>query len=244
MKFRFMVIGGPAEGYIHRCLSSILEQKNPNWTAEVVLDPVGDKTYEQAKTHECPKLRVRLNEKRMYALPNLMKARNLLSPDPEDVLITLDADDWLYTPYALDVLGAYYAMRETWLTHGSWVSFPNPADNTNNAPYSRQDFSVGIRKVPFRASHLRTFKAKLWDAIDKEHFKDAEGKYFQTAWDLAFMFPMLEMAGFDRVRFIQHDLLMYNQETPFNDGKLYLRQQMFYTDYIAAMPSYSRRETL
>lgn len=244
MNFFFLIIGGPAEAYIERCLKSVCLQSNQNWRAQVVLDPVGDKTYERALQWQSDKLRICLNEEKKFALPNLLKCVELSDAGPEDVLITLDADDWLYTPFALDVLESFYNQRETWLTHGSWISFPNPAANTNNASYSRNDFQIGIRKVPFRASHLRTFRRKLWEAVDKKDFKDAHGKYFQTAWDLTFMWPMIEMAGFDRIRFIPFTLLVYNQETPFNDAKLYLKQQMYYTDYIAAMPAYSYRECL
>lgn len=243
MRFNFLIIGGPAEDYIERCLESVLDQRYEHWRAAVVLDPVNDRTFEKALKYASNAMRVQLNESRMFALPNLMECVKILNPDPEDILITLDADDWLYTPYALDILTDYYRNPSILMTHGSWASYPNSDVNTNNAPYTRDDFARGIRRVPFRASHLRTFKTKLWDAIDKEDFKDHDGRYFQTAWDIAFQFPMLEMAGFDRVRYIPHTLLRYNQETPYNDGKLYLQQQMYYTDYIAAKPSYSYRET-
>jgi len=53
--FKIIIVGGPAEGYIERCLQSVLSQPE-YFQAQVVLDPVGDKTYEQAKKYECDRI--------------------------------------------------------------------------------------------------------------------------------------------------------------------------------------------
>ena len=128
------------------------------------------------------------------------------------------------------------------MTHGSWTAFPNPRVVNNNAPYTRKEFEKNIRKCAWRGSHLRTFKYKVWKHIKDEDLKDDKGRYYRTAWDCAFMWPMIEMAGINRVQFIPDILYVYNQETPFGDAHVHLREQMFYTDYIAAKPPYSYRE--
>ena len=56
------------------------------------------------------------------------------------------------------------------------------------------------------------------------------------------MFPILEMAGQDRVKFIPELIYSYNQESPYNDSKMRLREQMQYADYFAAKPPYTLRE--
>jgi len=246
---KIMVVGGPAEDYIVRCLTSIINQSVLDWDAQVVLDPVNDKTYEIAKAYERPNLKVLLNDKQEYALPNLLKASELLNPSDDDILVTVDADDWLFsydTPShkdSLSIVKSYYDRNpELLLTHGSWRSFPNAGANTNNAPYTRHEFDNNLRKFAWRASHLRTFKYKVWKHINVEDLKDADGKFFRSAWDLAFVFPMLEMAGLDRIQFIREPIYTYNQETPFSDTRMRLQEQMYYTDYIAAMPQYKYRE--
>ena len=81
------------------------------------------------------------------------------------------------------------------------------------APYLRQNF----KQHPFIFSHLRTFRAKIWQAIDEKDFIDSSGNYYKTAWDLAIMYPLLEMTGGQGCKFIDEILYVYNMENPLND---------------------------
>lgn len=45
-----------------------------------------------------------------------------------------------------------------------------------------------------------------------------EGDFFAVTWDMAILFPMLEMAA-GRVKFIDEVLYVYNTATPLNDFK-------------------------
>ena len=76
------------------------------------------------------------------------------------------------------------------------------------------------RKNEWMSSHLRTFRYKLWKKINKEDFinKDTD-KFIKAAWDLAFVFPMLEMCG-HRARYIDDILYMYNRTNPLNEDKV------------------------
>jgi len=243
--YKIIIIGGPAENYIQRCLNSIINQDLEDWEACVVLDPVGDGTYEKAKEFSSDKIKVILNEERMFALPNIIRCVKELNPSDEDVLVTVDADDWLEGPSALTKLDDYYKRNpELLVTHGSWQQFPNRDEITNNGAYSEIDFRKGIRKVPFRASHLRTFKYKLWKRIKEEDLKGPDGKFYPSAWDLSFMWPLLEMAGIKRVQYIPEVLYNYNQETPFNDAKVRLEEQCRLTDYQAGLTPYQYAEDI
>jgi glycosyltransferase involved in cell wall biosynthesis len=243
--YKIIIVGGPAENYIERCLNSIVNQSLTNWEAAVVLDPVGDKTYEKAVNFRSPKIKVVRNEKQMFALPNILKSIALLEPSDEDVLVTVDADDWLEGPNALATLDGYYQREPNLLvTHGSWQSYPNQGAITNNGAYSELDFKVGIRKVGFRASHLRTFKYKLWKRIKEDDLKDENGNFYPSAWDLSFMWPLIEMAGVHRVRFIPEVLYSYNQETPFNDAKVRLEEQCRLTTVQSLLPPYPLAEDI
>ena len=95
-----------------------------------------------------------------------------------------------------------------------------------------------MRRGPWRGSHLRTFKFKLWKLLKDSDLRGSDGKFYDCAWDLEFMWPMLEMAGYHRTKWISERIYVYNQETAFNDAKLYLKEQMFLTNYMAAMPPY------
>jgi len=236
---KIIVIGGPAEKYIEYCLNSIVNQTYTDWETCVVLDPVGDKTYEKALKFQSPKIKVILNETRMFALPNILRCVEELKPSDDDILVTIDADDWLEGATAFQTLMKYYDREpELLLTHGSWQQYPNPCEITNNGAYSEVDFKKGIRNCPFRSSHLRTFKYKLWKRIQDKDLRDHRGCYYPSAWDLAFMWPMLEMAGVHRVRYIPEVLYNYNQETPFNDSKMRLQEQVSLAVYQSRLAPY------
>lgn len=237
--YKIVIVGGPAENYIERCLNSIVNQDHTDWEACVVLDPVGDRTYEKAKRFESDKIKVILNDTKMFALPNILKSIGELKPSAEDVIVTVDADDWLEGTGALSILDSYYKRNPDLLvTHGSWQQFPNPNEIHNNGAYCEIDYRIGIRRVPFRASHLRTFKYKIWEKIRIEDLKGPDGEFYKSAWDLSFMWPLLEMAGVKRVKFIPEILYNYNQETPFNDAKVRLEEQCRLTDYQAGLSPY------
>ena len=60
--FKIAAIGGFAEKYVDRCLKSFLNQTFPEWEMQVIVDPTGDKTYENALPFACDKIHIKLNE--------------------------------------------------------------------------------------------------------------------------------------------------------------------------------------
>lgn len=240
---KIVVIGGYAEKYVSRCLESLCSQTETDWEAQVVLDPIGDKTYENSLRFSSDKIKIKLNDTRQYGLHNIVDGIKLLNPKDDDIIVTIDADDWLYTKESLGIVKDKYAQNsEILVTHGSWVGYPNESCPTNNWAYSLSDFEKGIRKVDWRASHLRTFKYKIWKYVDDLDLRDYSGQYYKVSWDLALMWPMVEMAGFNRVLFIPEKIYVYNLETPFNDFKTELREQCSNSRYLASLKPYQRRE--
>jgi len=244
--FRLVIVGGPAENYIEKCIGSITSQSCAEWTACVVIDPSVDKTIEKAiNIIKDSRISLIINDKRLYAIPNIIRSINEQHPADDDVIVTVDLDDFLSGPDSLSIVKKCYDANPNLLvTHGSWMPYPRPEDPTNNGPYSPADWAKGIRRVDWRATHLRTFKYKVWKHVRDEDLRGSDGEYFKVAWDLAIMMPQLEMAGMYRVQYIPERIYTYNQETPYNDNKLRLQEQMRTADYIAAKPAYSYIENL
>jgi glycosyltransferase involved in cell wall biosynthesis len=245
--FRIVIPGWCVEKYIEKCLTSVINQKCKDWTACVVLDPSRDKTLEIAISIAAKDSRIRVvsNESQMFATANIVRSIREQHPQDEDIIVTLDADDWFTIPETLSIVEEYYKRDpQTLVTHGSWVSYPDSYANTNNAPYSPSDWARGIRHVDWRASHLRTFKYKVWKYIKDKDLRGPDGLYARVAWDLAIMFPMLELSGINRVKFVNELIYTYNQETPYNDGKMRLEEQMRMADYFAAKKPYCYQENL
>ena len=75
-------------------------------------------------------------------------------------------------------------------------------------------------------SHLRTFKKHIYDKIELEDFLDTDGDYFKVAADLVLMFPIMEMAGKERVRYIPEPLLLYNDLNIHGESRLFFSEQV------------------
>ena len=245
--FRIVIVGWNVGNYIERCIKSVIDQDCTDWTACIVLDPSPDDSFNKACeiSKDDHRIKVILNSEQMFATANIIRSIAEQPNEDEDIIITIDGDDWLSGNDTLTILKSYYTKQPNLLvTHGSWVSYPNPSANTNNSPYSIDDWHKGIRRVNWRASHLRTFKYKVWKHVDKDDLIGPDNLYARVAWDLAIMYPMLEMAGCERVKFIPEILYVYNQESPYNDGKMRLREQMLFADFFAAKPPYQYKEVL
>ena len=88
---------------------------------------------------------------------------------------------------------------------------------------------------------MRSFKYKLWKQINLDDLKDAHGNFYEMAWDLAFMFPMLEMSG-DRWKYVKEVLYCYNLTNPLNDHKVDHTKQLRMDAEIRNKIKYSKIE--
>ena len=95
-----------------------------------------------------------------------------------------------------------------------------------------------IRDSQWRASHLRTFKYKLWKHLDKNDLKEGD-KYYEMTYDQAIMLPLLEMAS-ERSKYIPEVLLTYNKENPLNVDKIKAKQQSDLAQKIRNKKPYTR----
>lgn len=236
--FKLIIVGGPAENYIEGCLQSVLSQKE-EYKAAVVLDPVEDNTFEKARKFSNENIKIRLNDTRRWALPNIISCLEMLDPEDEDILVTLDADDWFSSSESLSIIKSYYdKYPETLVTYGSWQGYPDAACMTNCAPYTEEEFNRSLRFSPWKGTHTRTMKYKVWKNINDSDLRDDSGNYFRSAWDLSFMWPALEMAGYHRSKYIPEKTYVYNRETPHNDEKLRSNEQRGYHMYLQNKPPY------
>jgi hypothetical protein len=89
-------------------------------------------------------------------------------------------------------------------------------------------------------SHLRTFKSHLWYSIKDEDLRDMNGNYYDVTWDLARMFPMIEMAQ-ERSCFIPYVLYCYNRNNPLSDDKIYRERQLRFESEIRSKKQYDRK---
>lgn len=163
--------------------------------------------------------------------------------EPGEVMVFLDADDQLSHPGVLRRLAGVYLDADVWATYGQFrydavsgggigMAAPLPADNHS-------------RRAGWRSTHLKTCYAGLMQAVKEEDLKDpATGDFWLTAGDLAFFYPVIEMAGAPHARFIPEVLYIYNLQNPLNDCKVDGPGQQEAARYIDALPAYAKLDRL
>lgn len=156
------------------------------------------------------------NTERKGALQNLYNTIHAL---PDDVVVfTLDGDDWCANQNALQRVADEYKNPTVWMTYGQFQCWPRGEMGFCRKFPSKIITHNNFRKYEWVSSHPRTFYAWLFKKIKKSDLM-LEGKFFAVTWDLAIMFPMLEMASKGHIRFIPDVLYIYNNENPLNDHR-------------------------
>lgn len=244
VKFKIVVPTYNTEQWIERCLDSILNQNYKNFECVVINDASTDSTGVVidnwlAKVNDS-RFRVIHNEVNKKALYNIINGFNIMNSkaDPESVLMAIDGDDFLSGSDSFTIVNRAYEKFDVLLTYGNHIHHPTGGKSNCEAfPYEViKDRS--FRKFPrFVSSHLRTFKSKLWYAIKDEDLRNTNGMYYTVAWDVAFMMPMLEMAG-ERHIFIPTVLYCYNRINPISDDVIHAYEQGSVEKEIRSKPAY------
>ena len=224
-KFIIVVPVYNSEDYIKKSLESILSQTYNNYELVVIDDCSTDKTYEIiCELNNKHEFNVCRNEVRVGSpLSNFIKGVELYSKDEEDIIITVDGDDWLSGDDVLSFLNEVYQNDEIFMTYGQYEPLSKTYSNYCKPIPNTRTYRKSGRWL---ASHLRTVKRKLFDKIDRDDLKEKNGEYYKCAGDAAYMYPIIEMAGPKHIKFIERVLYVYNDINPGNEMKIYQERQL------------------
>ena len=132
------------------------------------------------------------------------------------------------------------------MTYGTYEEYPYRDVSGHYMEYPidvRQNKT--FRSYRWLASHLRTFRRELFLKINPDDLKDpTTGDYVSMAPDLSFQFPMLEMCGVDKSRYIPDILYVYNRENPMNETKLNQNEINRIEELLRGLPSYETLNNL
>lgn len=178
------------------------------------------------------------NNSRCGALENLYRV--IHSCEGHEIIVTVDGDDWLFDNEVLQRINEAYSTKEIWMTHGTLSEYPSSEVLWCEPvpPHFITTNTVRQFKCP---SHLRTFYAWIFKKIALQDLV-YEGKFFAMAWDMAIMYPILEMAA-ERHHFFSEPNYIYNIINPINDNKVNAELQRQLDRYIRNMKPYQRLES-
>lgn len=216
------------EKYFKRNLDSIFSQKYHNFRVIYVDDASPDRTFECVSNYVKAngvedRITVIENEVNCGAMANLYKM--IHSCDDEEIIVTLDGDDWFAHPGVLRRVNQAYLDRDVWVTYGNFKYFPGSKNAYVRAVFKKDLEEGKCRDFEFMFTHLRTFYAKLFKEIPVDRFKDQQGLFFSMGWDVAIMISLADLAG-SHMYFIPEVLYIYNVETPINDHKRNKKKQI------------------
>jgi len=261
--------------FLNRCINSLLTQDYENYEILFIDDCSTDDSFSKIpavkyKTDENNELLKDENEEliiesihpllektkclnvhawrsgqRMTALPNIHNAIKNFATDSDDIVVIVDGDDFLFNKTALtDINNFYVENKDCWLMYGS-------SKVTNGHPcyasaYSEKEFE-NIKRAPFRVSHIRTFRAGLYNSIQEQDpemkcMMNEEGKWYTVAYDACIMFPMLEMAGYEHVFYNPKPLYVYNVDNPISDDRLNMELKVQVKREIIQKPNFKQIE--
>lgn len=200
--------------YIIDCVSSILGQEYNNYEVFLLDDASDDGTLELIED-DLPNFYKRENSSRVGALRNIYNALVMESLRDEDIIIILDGDDYIFGEFAFQIVNSKYN-ENTLLTYGTYIT--NYGFYDPGFPYTEDEFKT-LREITWKASHLKTFKYKLFKAFldqdpNVENFRYSDNRYgdnrfYMSTYDQALMLPLLEIAGFENTAFIQNVIYCY-----------------------------------
>lgn len=222
-------------------LESVVGQQYENFSVWYVNDCSKDRTGalvdEFVRTRNLAhKVTVIHNTERKGALQNIYETVHKLNP--RSIVVQVDGDDELAHPFVLKRLASAYKDPNIWLTYGNWRSEPAGHRNRLNMMPPEIIKKLHFRKYQFVATAPRTFYAKLFQKIRKEDLL-FEGKFLPMAWDLAIMFPMLEMSAKGHFTFLPDNLYIYNLQNPINDHKVSRDLQIKLDRFVRMKPVYT-----
>lgn len=223
--FIFLVASFNNAHWYKKNIASIFNQTYPNYMVIYMDDCSTDGTFELAKhfvyenRQEARWIFIK-NKTKKYCLGNYMYAIERFCTD-NTILITLDGDDWLASPDVLSYLNKIYK-SQVLLTYGNSRVYPTgervphckaikPSILKKNGLFRKHCKNT---KWFWPIHHLRSFSSWLFRKINRKDLLDSNGRPFTFAEDVAYMLPMIEMAGPRYHRYIDKDLYTYNMENP------------------------------
>jgi len=248
--FKIIIPFYNVEDWIKKTIRSVKLQDYENFECILIDDISTDKTVQilEREINGDSRFKLIRNQVKKYPLKNINEALSLSAPANENIVVILHGDDWLAKKDVLSTLNSTYNSEECWLTYGSYVEYPS----MQRGKFAKKvpDLVIKeniIRQVEWMTSHLQTFKYALWKNIDqdKSFKKDDDGQTcdFMNAWDLAWTYPLFELAG-SKSHFISDVLYVYNRDNPLNADKVDHEIQLINERKIRNMERYRPLEKL
>lgn len=228
--------------FLETCVNTLMSQKYEDFKVIFIDDCSNDGSFDKLP-HGNEHAIIIKNENRKTALENIHDAI-MNHCEPNDIVVLVDGDDWLPNKNVLSYINEFYEKNDCWVMYGqaSWTD----GRRGFASAYPKDEFMY-LRKSSFRVSHIRTFRAGLYQKIKEQDsdfscMKDSKEEFYKMTYDVAIMFPIMEMAGYEKVKFNDTILYVYNRNNPISDDKVNQQLQWNIHSEISNKPSFKKIE--
>jgi glycosyltransferase involved in cell wall biosynthesis len=238
-RFVFIIPFYNVKPFIEQCINSVLAQTYTNYIAIFADDQSTDGTSDSIPNDE--KIIKIYNQKRLTALENIHNAIITNNLKDDDIVVVLDGDDFLLYANVLETLNTIYNDVNPLITYGQYV-WPNGAMGHCYA-YSESEFN-NLRNMDWRASHLRTFRYSVYKELmiqdsNMNCYRDDNGEFYKITYDIAMLYPLMEIAGHKNIYFNSKPLYYYRLH-PNNDHALNGAEQKRVEQHIKRKPKFKQ----
>ena len=201
-----------ASFYLNDCYVSLLKQDYKNYRLIFSDDGSTDGSMNLIPENERV-TRIRQPE-RVGTVRNIYNILSTSDLAEDDIVVLVGGEDYLLHARVFYKINELYKKYNCLLTYGQFCTGKGFIGNCS--PYTKEEF-VNLRKCDWRISHLKSFRFKLFTAFLKQDpqlnaYKDEQGRYYLNSSDIALMYPLPEIAGYENVRFNKN--VMYVQRYP------------------------------
>jgi len=208
---------------IERSLYSVAGQTYKDWKMTIVDDLCTDNTLEIIRNFSdrndlSDKIKIVSRKEKYGEVRNTYE--EVLKLDPEDVVVRLDASDFITDLGCFDLLNMIYEKYDPavlWTAH-RW-SFTDHNISGNIDP------NINLYEQPWKSSHLKTFRVKDFLGLNKNNFLDDDGNWIMIGCDQAVFLPMMERARRNQRALLFFPRVMYHYDINLNDPALFTKKR-------------------
>lgn len=187
----------------------------------------------------------RLSSERNYALKNICNVIRFMEEviHDHDVVSVVDLDDRLEKKALKRIHDLYTKNNGLGLTYGSY----RPLSGKRKRNCGQYPKGCDFRKHRWLGSHLLTFRYGLMRNLLEDNLNSmllAGQRWPKYAYDFAFTFSLMELAGHDRIKHVPDVLYVYNDMSPHNCHKIARKAQIAEANWYRAQEPLKRLEVV
>lgn len=198
MHFRVISAGRHDRAKMARCCDSVSRQTYNKFHHYVNIDCADESKLDARRNRTCDFVTGYRG-----LLRNVCEVMQGASDD--EIVVIVDMDDYLHDHALWVVRETYLQHPEIMATYGSYESEDGRYGRYNGPLAS----DTPVRRQNWTTSHLKTFRASLWPHINQDSYMHCGRDWIEAAGDMALMYQIVELAGFDRVWHIPDPIYVY-----------------------------------